>query len=346
GPRRSRIWLHCVAGTTAPCTKRVTRWSERPMGSSASACPTVGFYLRPRLLPSCLPIPSRPCERITRRMDFVSTLERGIRAGRENGWTSHGPSTSCIPWLERRPSGVSTAKERKRSWLSLMTYERRRTRGSPGPTKAASAAIERRLELGEDLDRLQDRWIDAVGHLEGHVAHAQPLIFGQLPGDLLDGAAHGVAAAKELLIHRPLMDALDEHGNAHRPLRVALAARVSPELRDRLLALPEGLRGGGGGVPAVAQSGHAAEGALAAAADPDGRARLLQRHRRHLEIGEVVALRLQLGALLGPERAEELEGFLAPAHALLEGHAEGGKLALHPADGGAHDEATAREHVD
>src|SRR6266849_2483753 len=50
--------------------------------------------------------------------------------------------------------------------------------------------------------------------------------------------------------------------------------------------------------------------------------------------------------LLRPEGAHELERLVAPARALLEGHAEGFEFALEPTNGGSDDQATAREDVD
>ena len=73
---------------------------------------------------------------------------------------------------------------------------------------------------------------------------------------------------------------------------------------------------------AVAETGDPAHRALAAAADVERRPRLLQRHRRDGHVVQPVAAGLELGMLLRPQRAEQLERFLAAAHALLERHAE------------------------
>src|SRR5215831_9681106 len=80
------------------------------------------------------------------------------------------------------------------------------------------------------------------------------------------------------------------------------------------------------GVAAVA--GHTAVRALARPADPDGRARALERHGRGDQPVETMAPRLDLRLGIRPHLLEELERLVGEAPALLEGHAERGELAL------------------
>src|SRR5204863_7293459 len=106
--------------------------------------------------------------------------------------------------------------------------------------------------------------------------------------------AEVVAAAEDLRVDRPLVDAVDEDRDAHRPLGLAFAPRFLPEAGHGLLALAEGLRGGAGRVPAVAEPRDVTERAFAAAADPDRWSWLLERHGGDLKAGQPMARGLDL----------------------------------------------------
>src|SRR5262249_2102935 len=128
------------------------------------------------------------------------------------------------------------------------------SRGGAG-VGGGSAARQSGLDLvGDDIDGFEDRGVDRVGDLQGDVVDAEALVFGELARDLARGSAEVVTAAEELVVDGPLVDAVDEDRDAHRPLGLAVAPRFLPEPRDRLLALPESLGRGAGRVPAVTES--------------------------------------------------------------------------------------------
>ena len=79
---RDRISPCCVAGTTAPCTRRATGWSDKPTASYTSGVRTGGACPRCRLPPRRPPIPSRPSGGCTRHGGSAST--RGPRP--RGGW--------------------------------------------------------------------------------------------------------------------------------------------------------------------------------------------------------------------------------------------------------------------
>ncbi len=109
---RDRISPCCVAGTTAPCTRRATGWSDKRTASYTSGVRTGGACPRCRLPPRRPPIPSRPSGGCTRHGGSASTRGPRPRGGWGSTWTWAGRSTSCTRWRgSERAAGGLNAEE-------------------------------------------------------------------------------------------------------------------------------------------------------------------------------------------------------------------------------------------
>ena len=113
--------------------------------------------------------------------------------------------------------------------------------------------------------------------------------------------------------------------------------------------VPEVLHVGGREVPDVGVARHDAQGELlAAAADDEGRIRLLDRLRLAAGLLELVVAPVEVGELLGPEPPGDLAGLAEAPDALagrVERDAHALVLVLVPAGADAEIEATVGDHV-
>src|SRR5262249_6590270 len=98
-------------------------------------------------------------------------------------------------------------------------------------------------------------------------------------------------------------------------------------------------------MPGIAKGHGAANGALAVAADPEWDVRLLRRLRLEGDILETRIPPVKCRLVLRPERFDGGQVVVAERPPLLERHAKGLDLLLHPAHRHARCDTPAREHI-
>src|SRR6185503_19149098 len=261
---------------------------------------------------------SRPWARVA----LASTaLAAATRAPPPSTVLSGGPPSRSATAMAARPKSSPQAASALPSVSSasrapVSSAEGGMASGSRPVTKRASRRAALRVVTGrrpasgrvdggpdgprDEVEDLEHAREIVAAELEHHVGEADPLV-------LREHVHHRLLAVGEHGVGDPEADAqLDGLEGALGPLGggAELDQRLA-ELRGRL----------GGGVPAVAEGDHPAEGAGAVAAHPDGRVRFLHRLGREAEIAELEELAVEGRVRLGPqdlERAQDLIG-LAPA---------------------------------